>query len=241
MAIPLNRTGRPTSNGPITQDLYLYEDIGNSLFGGISSKQVVNDLAAFGRIDQLNVRINSAGGDVSEGLAIYNALRRYPANVTTYIDSAAWSIASIIAMAGSEVVMSDNAQLMIHDPRAMVFATADELRTIADTLDNSKDAMITAYQQHAKVSRRQLADWMDAETWFTAAEAKDAGFITRIESGLQMAAHYAPWQKFQNMPAWVKQRVKSGGSVPATGDRYRVALLRMGQRTEAVATKGSSK
>jgi ATP-dependent Clp protease protease subunit len=188
----------------------LYDVIGEGFFGGISAKSVVdalNDWSAAGVTD-LAVRINSPGGEVFQGFAIYNALTRYPGTITTHIDGAAWSIASVIAMAGKEVWMADNAQFMIHDPAALAFGGSDDLRKIADRLDATKESLITAYQRQTNTGRECLADWMTEETWFGATEAYDAGFVTHIDEALPIAAYYCPTaMKFRNMPGSVQRKV----------------------------------
>jgi len=190
-------------------ELYLYDQIGAGFFGGIASKDVVETLNAFAARDvhNVDVRINSPGGEVFEGFGIYNALLRYPGVVTTYIDGAAWSIASVIAMAGQRVVAADNAEFMIHNPAALLFGDAEDFRRIAVTLDATKDSLITAYQRHTNAGRDRLSAWMDAETWFTAADAADAGFVDSVEAALPIAACYpASVMKFKSIPKRVQDK-----------------------------------
>ena len=97
-------------------DILIYEDIGDGWLGGISAKTFADELKKLKNLTQLNVRINSPGGAVFDGLAIYNTLKKHKANVTVSIDGLAASIASVIAMAGDQITMAENALMMIHDP-----------------------------------------------------------------------------------------------------------------------------
>lgn len=167
----------------------------------------MNELAARA-VPDVDVRINSPGGEVFEGVAIFNALARYPGHVTAYIDGAAWSIASVIAMGAARIHAADNAQIMIHNPAAFLFGGADDFRRIATTLDNTKESLITAYQRHTSAGRERLSNWMDAETWFTAADARDAGFIDQVDAALPIAACAAPASMhFKSMPKWVQDKL----------------------------------
>ena len=128
-----------------TPTLYLYDVLGPDLFGGIASRQIVDDLQALGPVEALDVRINSPGGDVFEGIAVYNALKRFPAKVTVHIDGLAASIASLIAMAGDKTLIAENAMVMVHRPWTVVLGDAEEMRHVADHLDKAWSAMLTTY------------------------------------------------------------------------------------------------
>jgi ATP-dependent protease ClpP protease subunit len=191
-----------------TETIYLYDVIdGAGLFSdenGETPKSIAQRLEGLRGIDEVVVRINSPGGDVFQGLAIYNALLRSPVPVTAYVDGMAWSIASVIAMAASRVVLAGNASFMIHNPMAFAFGGAEELRTLADLLDQTKENLINAYQRHSAAGRNRLAAWMDQETWFSAQEAVDEGFGEQVEEALPIAACYPAAMRFRNLPAWVK-------------------------------------
>lgn len=109
-------------------DVLIYEDVGDSWFGGVSAKQFADDLKALGKVDTINLRLNSAGGDVFDGLAIYRQLVDHPARVITHIDGIAASIASVIAMAGTEIRIAEAGFLMIHDAWGMQMGNADDMR-----------------------------------------------------------------------------------------------------------------
>ncbi|EMW05741.1 clp protease family protein [Escherichia coli 2850750] len=104
-------------------DISIYEEIGGF---GVTAKQFAEDLKALGDVSHINLRIHSPGGDVFEGIAIYNLLRNHPADITVYIDGVAASMASGVAMAGDRVVMPENAMMMIHYPSHYLMGTHEE-------------------------------------------------------------------------------------------------------------------
>lgn len=170
-------------------DLLIYGDIvpySDSWFSDesdVSAYGLVQELAALEGIDQINVRIKSFGGDVNEGLAIYNALRANPARIVTRTDGFACSIASVIFMAGEERVMCDSSLLMIHNPWTSAWgANAAEMRKLADDLDKIAQASKTAYLSRVSISPDELDSLLDDETWITPQEALDMGFATSIET-----------------------------------------------------------
>lgn len=202
---------RGIANGTTgTATLLIYEPIGgDDLFGdigGVTAKSVATWLESLDRPSDLEIRINSPGGDVFSGLAIYNRLAAYPVQKTVYVDGMAWSIASVIAMAGDRIVMASNAQMMIHDPAAWLFAGAEELRKVADQLDEIKLSLIDAYQRHSNANKRDLSAWMQAETWFNADDAVSAGLATEVERAPMPMVACAPaflLSCFKRMPQWV--------------------------------------
>ena len=130
--------------------------------------------------DKINVYINSYGGEVAEGLAIYNQLKRHKAKVKTVCDGFACSAASVIFMAGDERVMSTASLLMIHNAWSHVSGNANELRKQADDLDKITQASINAYMQEVNITEEELKQMLDDETWITPQEAIEKGFITAI-------------------------------------------------------------
>ena len=133
-------------------------------------------------VQRINVHINSYGGEVAEGLAIYNALKSHPAQVTTYCEGFACSIASVVFMAGDERIMRDSSMLMIHNPSNYARGTSDDLRKAADDLDAIRETSIAAYMSHATCSREELVALMDAETWLTPERSVELGLATATES-----------------------------------------------------------
>lgn len=164
-------------------ELNIYGDITSFPWkeSDVSAHNLSAQLAALQGVDNINVYINSYGGEVAEGLAIYNALKRHPAKVTTYCDGMACSIASVIFMAGDERRMNKASLLMIHNAWTFTEGNADELRKQADDLDKITSASVAAYLTHVKLSKPKLREMMDAETWLTPKEAVKYGFATSID------------------------------------------------------------
>ena len=150
--------------------------------GEVTPKQFVRELEALGRVDQLNIRINSPGGNVFAGQAIYSILRRHEARKVVTVDGLAASIASVVAMAGDEVVMPVNAMMMVHNPHGLSIGFADDHRKFADTLDKIRDGIVATYRDKTSLRRSQIEGFMDDETWFTAEEAVEQGFADRVDS-----------------------------------------------------------
>ena len=152
-------------------EIVIYDEIGAF---GIPAKAFLDELKALGPVAELTVRINSPGGSVFDGVAIYNALKRHEARVTVWIDGIAASIASMIAMAGDEVVMPENAMLMLHDPSGLVIGTATDMRGMAEALDKMKAGMVAAYRDKSGRDDAEIEALMAAETWLSAQEARRA-------------------------------------------------------------------
>lgn len=160
-----------------TADVFIYDYIG---WGGVTaadfSKELKNVTAK-----TINVHINTPGGDVFDGLAIYNSLKDHGAQIHVKVDGLAASIGSIIAMAGHTITMGESSFLMIHNPWALVIGNAKDMREMALTLDKIGGSLAGVYASRAKVSKEQAQTWMDEETWFTAAEAKAYGLADAIQ------------------------------------------------------------
>lgn len=131
----------------------------------------------------LTVVINSPGGDVFAAAEIYNALREYPEAVTVKIDSIAASAASVIAMAGDEVIMSPVSMLFIHNPATVAIGDGEEMLKAKAMLDEVKNSLINAYEQKTGLSRTKISHLMDAETWLNAGKAVELGFADSISGG----------------------------------------------------------
>lgn len=169
-----------------TPELFLYGDIGEGwLSDGIRAETVVKDLAALGKKKQIAVRIDSPGGQVFEGINIYNALVRNPARINVHIDGLAASIASVIAMAGEKIAIADGSMLMIHDPSSFVIGTAADMRKEANLLEKVRENLIGIYAARTKNDADKISSMMATETWFRATEALQAGFVTEITANFQ--------------------------------------------------------
>jgi len=163
----------------------IYDEIG---FWGVTAKAFLDDLQALGPVETINLRINSGGGDVLDGFAIYNALRRHEAKIIAHIDGIAASMASIIACAADEIHIAENAWFMIHNPATVAFGEADDLRTMADVMDGMKAHAIAAYQRHVDEEAEVISAWMDAETWLTGADATALGWRMQVGEKLKAVA-----------------------------------------------------
>jgi len=181
---------RAAADDPKVGELLLYGTISSDSWWGdeVTPKQFKEDLDALGDVDEIRVFINSDGGDIFAGQAIYSMLRRHKAKITVYIDGLAASMASVVAMAGDTVYMPHNAMMMIHNPWTIAIGTADDFRKLADDMDKVRESLIVAYQDKSGLDREKIIEMMDAETWMTAEEAVDLGFADEIEQAKQIAA-----------------------------------------------------
>jgi ATP-dependent Clp endopeptidase proteolytic subunit ClpP len=170
-------------------EVWIYEMIGEDFWtgGGVTAKNFQKELSEI-KASQIDLHINSPGGVVFDGITIYNLIKQHPANVTTYIDGLAASIASVIALAGNKVIMAENALYMIHNPEGLAMGTANDMRSLADVLDKIAGTMITTYVGKSKKSEADIKVLLDAETWMTADEALENGFIDEIAEEMDMAA-----------------------------------------------------
>lgn len=187
-------------------EIVIYEDIGD-VWGGATAKTFADDLKKLGDVGEINVRINSGGGNVFDGIAIYNSLKRHPARVVVDVDGLAASIASVVAMAGDEIRMADNALMMIHDPWIMTAGSAADLRNTAETLDKVREVLLDTYEGRTRRDREEISGMMAAETWMTSAEAVEAGFADAATEELAIAAH-VDIKRFKNAPQSLAQLVK---------------------------------
>jgi ATP-dependent Clp protease protease subunit len=191
--------------GKQTAQIFIYEDVGEGWMGGVSAAQFKDDLAKIGVVDQLDVHINSFGGDVFDGLAMYRLLVDNKARVVSFIDGFAASIASIIAMAGNEIRMAESGFIMIHDASGLAMGNAADLRAFADTLDTITGALADVYVKRTSNDAATVRDWMGAETWFGVVDAIEHGFADEMMPNLEAAARFDPrLHRFKAAPESVK-------------------------------------
>lgn len=179
-------------------EIFLYDIIGG---WGISAQGFAKDLKDLGTIKSLDIHINSEGGDVFDGKAIFNLIAQHPARVVSHIDGLAASIASIIALAGNEIRMGEGAFFMIHNAWGVGVGDAKDLRKTADLLDSVNDSIIDTYEARSKQNRDDIISWMNDETWMTAREAKDRGFVDVISEPLKIAAQIQEPRLFRHPPS----------------------------------------
>ena len=205
------------AQGASVVEIRIYDEIG---FWGTDAKTFVSKLdEAAASAAEVVVAINSPGGDVFDAFAIYNALRRYAGRVTARIDGVAASAASLVAMAGDRIVMPENAMLMIHNPWTVALGTASDLRATADSMDKARDGILAAYRNKSGKSDEELTAMLDAETWMTAAEAREAGFADEIEAPVKLAATMRAADllaRFQSAPSSVQALVDGAENAPGT-------------------------
>ncbi|MFI2810149.1 head maturation protease, ClpP-related [Microbulbifer sp. JSM ZJ756] len=173
-------------------EVLIYDYIG--MFG-VEARDFIDELNALD-VDEIDLRLNTPGGSVFEGNAIYNALKRHKAKITSYVDGLAASMGSVIALAGERVIMADNAMYMIHNPWTHVGGDSRELRKTADTLDKLRESMLNIYHAKTGIPLDELTTMLDDETWLTASECVDKGFADDTVEGLEVAASFAP-EKFK--------------------------------------------
>lgn len=173
-----------------TGELTLYGEIANETWWGdeVTPKEFKADLDALGDINTLNIYINSPGGDVFAGQAIHSMLKRHKAHKNIYIDGLAASIASVVVMAGDTIFMPKNAMMMIHNPWTWGIGNAAEFRKLAEDLDKVRESLIAAYEGRSALTRDEIIEIMDSETWLTADECLEYGFCDVVEKEKQMAA-----------------------------------------------------
>lgn len=166
-----------------TADIYIYGDITSWpwIESDVSSYTLSKELQELDEsIENINIYINSYGGEVSEGLAIYNALKRHKAKVTTIVDGFACSIASVIFAAGDERIMNDTSLLMIHNAWTYAAGDSKDLKKQAEDLEKITQASINAYMQIVNIEEDELKEMMDEETWINGQEALEMGFATEL-------------------------------------------------------------
>lgn len=192
-------------------EILIYGDIGESWWDEtVSARDFIAQLQDLD-VEAITVRINSVGGSVPDGLAIYNAMKRHKATITTEVDGMAFSIASLIAMGGDSVQMAENAMMMLHAPWTYAAGNAAELRDLADQLDTWAAAMATSYARKTGDHATVLALLTDGKDhYYTAAEAKAAGLIDVISDAMPVAASAArdlPLSRYRSLPVALQQAV----------------------------------
>lgn len=182
-------------------DVYIFGDVTSMPWsdGDVDAHTFVTDLAALGPVSEIYVHISSYGGEVEEGLAIYNALLANPAHVTTICEGQACSIASVIFMAGTDRIMREASALFVHDCWTLAQGDADDLRKIADDLDMQMIACKLAYMRGG-IEEAALDDLLKADTWVTPSDAVSYGFATAIDAGeesgqVAASAHKAAYER----------------------------------------------
>lgn len=213
-------------------ELWFYTEFGPDYYGYISAdlvRSALGELQVAGT-KKLTLHVNCDGGDIFEALAIYNLLKNSGMKVTAMIDGLAASCASWVVQAATTIRIAENGLMMIHNPMASLFGDAEDLRRTANVLDTTKSQIVGMYASRStKQTAEQFAAAMDAETWYTAAQALDAGLVDEIDPNKSTVVNVANWQ---NAPEWVKSVASSGQSAWRNVMNRRKLLL---QELEAAA------
>lgn len=169
-----------------TTEVVIYDEIGQ---WGIDSKTFIDEIKEISTENVL-LRINSPGGSVIDGLSIHDAIKRMPQKVTAQIEGLAASIATIIALGANEITMSQNSLFMIHNVWGGETGGAKDMRKAADLMEKMGDRLVSIYVSKTGRDESEIRNWMDEETWFTADEAIEAGFIDHVEKPIALAAKF---------------------------------------------------
>ena len=177
-----------------TADIYIFDEIGTY---GVTAQDFISEIKGLKDMP-INLRINSLGGDVFDGMAMYNVIKRREAKTTVYIEGIAASIATIIALGADEVIMAENSLFMIHNAWGGTSGEAKDMRKTAETLDKITSELTDIYVKKTGLSYDTLAEMMDEESWLNADEAFALGFIDTISDSIKVAAKYDV-SKFKNI------------------------------------------
>nr|WP_272524482.1 ClpP-like prohead protease/major capsid protein fusion protein [Providencia sp. PROV201] len=194
-------------------DIYIYDEIG---MWGISARRFTEDLISLGNINHINLHIHSPGGEVFEGIAIYNQLKNHNATITVYIDGLAASMASVIAMVGDEIIMPTNAMMMIHKPWGVSWGDANDMRDYADLLDKVENVLIPAYMEKTGKTKEEIEAMLGEETWLTAEECVEHGFANTVIEPVKAMASLSSKriEEFKSMPNSLKNTLKNSLANP---------------------------
>lgn len=183
-------------------EIWLYGPIGMDMWSdGVTAKQFAGDLKALGKVQHIDLRINSDGGAVTDARAMYNLLVEHPAEVTVHIDGIAASAASFLAMAGRTIEISEGGFVMIHEARSLEYGTAADMHRMGTVLEQVNQTIIDTYVARTGADAKKVRKWMNDETWFTGKEAVAAGFADKIVENMKVAASLSRPERFKNVPA----------------------------------------
>lgn len=205
-------------------------------------KDVQDFLDQLDGVSKINVHINSGGGSVFGGIAIYNILKRYNAEIIVYVEGLAASIASVIAMAGDRIIIPENAQMMIHKPSSIAWGNADDMRKEADILDGCQKVILNTYMQHTKdgVTPEQINALIDAETWKNGKEWQEFFNIEVSEKSYAAACTSDYFERYRNLPEKLKEESVQEVAIDRIADALAERLKRtLKEDFEPVTNKDS--
>ncbi len=243
-----DRNGRYNEAGSIeirneageAADLFFFGDINSESWGewqkyypeDRAPKDVQDFLDQLDGVSKINVHINSGGGSVFGGIAIYNILKRHSAEITVYVEGLAASIASVIAMAGDRIIIPENAQMMVHKPSSITWGNADDMRKEAEVLDGCQKVILNTYMQHVKegITPEQINALIDAETWKNGREWQEFFDIEVSEKSNAAACTSGYFCHYRNLPEELEgkqpglQADEIGGIADALAERLKEML-----------------
>lgn len=189
-----------------TADIYIYDEIGG---WGISARRFTEDLISLGNLSHINLHIHSPGGEVFDGIAIYNQLKNHSATITVFIDGLAASMASVIAMVGDTVIMPKNAMMMIHKPWGVSWGDANDMREYADLLDKLENVLIPAYVAKTGKTTEEITAMLEQETWLGGDECVEHGFADKVIEPVKAMASLTSKriEEFSSMPSAIKNQI----------------------------------
>lgn len=213
-------------------EILIYDEIGSDWWdgSGVNAQKFAEQLKAIPPDREIIVGINSPGGNVWDGLAIYQQLKARRAKVVTRIDGIALSIASVIALAGREVRMPKAALFMVHDPSTIAVGNSREMRKVAETLDKHRDAIAATYEEKTRKDRDELNTAMAEETWFTGDEAKAYGFVDVVTDDAPVANSF-DLSSFRRVPEALNRKapqnpaVRNGGPIQQIMNRQEIIAM----------------
>ncbi|ELJ6325434.1 ClpP-like prohead protease/major capsid protein fusion protein [Escherichia coli] len=184
----------------------IYDEIGGY---GVQASTLTDQISACGDVSEIHLCIHSPGGDIFQGLAIYNALKNHPAKKIVHIEGIAASMASFIAMCGDHIVMPANAMMMIHAPRGVTAGVSGDVRRFADLMDKLGDTMAETYAGRTGKSKQEITAMMEAETWMDGNECKANGFADEVIPAITAMARIESKRigDFSNMPENIKNMI----------------------------------
>lgn len=221
--------------GPV--EILIYDQIGKDWWTGegTEAKAFVEALAKIPKSQEIVLRINSPGGNVHDGMAIYNQLAERRDKVTVKVDGEAASIASVVALAGRSLEMPKNSWLMVHDPWGIVQGNAEDLRRAAVMLDKHRDGIIAVYADKTKSSKADIEKWMKEETWFTGEDAKVAGFADKVTGEITIQACF-DHSRFEKTPKQLVENKTAGQENNIMRDKIIAKLKNLGIQFADTAT-----
>lgn len=213
-------------------EILIYGDVGPVFWGDeVSAVDFAKTLKDIGAVETIDLRINSYGGDVFEGMTIYRQLVDHAATVNVHVDGIAASIASVIAMAGDTIRIAESGRMMIHDALTIAIGNADDMRQTADILDQTSEQIAGVYASRIGKGATEIRDAMRAETWFNAKDALAFGLATEIapnkiapgaeNKGAEIIPLNTAKHKFRNVPP---ELLSGRGAIAAQVARQQVAV-----------------